>query len=156
MSSQPSTGSEHLVVVGVDGSPSSRAALAWAVEQARLTGATVEAVIAWEVRANYGGYPVPVPAPAPPNVDWGGLATKVLDHAIAEAPNLDKAVTIRPKVTPGNAGQALLDASKDADLLVVGHRGHGGLVEALLGSVSQYCVHHATCPVVVVRGPATA
>ncbi len=155
MSSQPSPGSEHLVVVGVDGSPSSRAALAWAVEHARLTGATVEAVIAWEVRANYGGYPVPVPSPAPPNVDWAGLATEVLDHAIADA-NPDKDVTIRPTVTPGNAGHALLEAAKDADLLVVGHRGHGGLVEALLGSVSQYCVHHATCPVVVVRSPVIA
>jgi nucleotide-binding universal stress UspA family protein len=155
MTSQPASESEHLVVVGIDGSPSSRAALAWAIRQARLTGATVEAVIAWDFRAYY-GYPAPVPAPAPPNVDYAGLATEVVDRTIAAAPNPGNEVTIRSKVTEGHAAQALLDASKNADLLVVGNRGHGAFVEALLGSVSQYCVHHATCPVVVVRDSVTA
>lgn len=51
-----------------------------------------------------------------------------------------------------NAVRALLDASAGAELLVVGNRGHGGFVGALLGSVSQHCLHQATCPVVVVRG----
>jgi nucleotide-binding universal stress UspA family protein len=83
------------IVVGVDGFESSKAALRWAIHQAKLTGAVVDAVTAWQV---------PV------------------------------------------------DAAEDADLLVVGCRGHGGLAEALLGSVGQFCVHHAPCPVVIMRG----
>jgi nucleotide-binding universal stress UspA family protein len=59
---------------------------------------------------------------------------------------------VRARVVEGNAAQVLLDASDGADLLVVGSRGHGGFTEALLGSVSQHCVHHARCPVVVIRG----
>ena len=56
------------------------------------------------------------------------------------------------RVVEGNPAQVLIDASDGADLLVVGSRGHGGFTEALLGSVSQHCVHHAHCPVVVIRG----
>ena len=63
-------------------------------------------------------------------------------------------MTITQKVVEGNAARVLLDASAGADLLVVGSRGHGGFVEALLGSVGQHCVHHATCPVVVIRDSA--
>ena len=59
---------------------------------------------------------------------------------------------MRARAVEGNAAQVLLDASDGADLLVVGSRGHGGFTEALLGSVSQHCVHHAHCPVVVIRG----
>ena len=59
---------------------------------------------------------------------------------------------MRARVVEGNPAQVLLDASDGADLLVVGSRGHGGFAEALLGSVSQHCVHHAHCPVVVIRG----
>jgi nucleotide-binding universal stress UspA family protein len=57
----------------------------------------------------------------------------------------------RATVRQGNAAQVLLDDAKGAELLVVGSRGHGGFTEALLGSVGQHCVHHATCPVVVIR-----
>ena len=64
------------------------------------------------------------------------------------APGID----IRTVIVEDNPAQALLDAAKDADLLVVGSRGHGGFTEALLGSVGQHCVHHADCPVVVIRG----
>jgi nucleotide-binding universal stress UspA family protein len=55
----------------------------------------------------------------------------------------------------GHPAQVLLDASARAELLVIGSRGHGGFVEALLGSVGQHCVHHATCPVVVIRDSVT-
>ncbi len=141
---------ERRIVVGVDGSLPSRAALAWAVKEARHTGATVEAVIAWELPATF-GYPVPVP----PDIDYGGLAAKVLAHAIAEVSSPGEPVKIRSTVAEGIAARVLLDASAGAEMLVVGNRGHGGFVEALLGSVGQHCVHHATCPVAVIRDSLT-
>ena len=141
VTTQPSGEGERRIVVGVDGSVPSKAALAWAVKQARLTGATVEAVIAWELPATY-GYPVPVPS----DIDYGGLAAEVLADAIAEVSSPGEPVKVRSTVAEGSAARVLLDASAGADLLVVGSRGHGGFVEALLGSVGQHCVHHATCP----------
>jgi len=134
---------EHQVVVGVDGSESSKAALAWAIRQARLTGAVVLAVTAWAFPDEY-GYPVIMPT-----LDWKRLATQVVTAAISEVGQGD--VPVRYEVVRGNAARALIAASAGADLLVVGTRGHGGLVEALLGSTGQHCVRYATCPVVVVR-----
>lgn len=139
---------EHRIVVGVDGSSSSKAALAWAVGQAQLTGAVVEAVTAWDFPATY-GYAAPVI-----DVDWEGIAAQVLTDAIAEVAADAGPAAIRHRVSQGIAARVLLDASAGADLLVVGSRGHGGFVEALLGSTSQHCVHHATCPVVVIRDSA--
>jgi nucleotide-binding universal stress UspA family protein len=79
----------------------------------------------------------------------------VVADAIAEVSSPGEPVKIRSKVVPGNAAQVLLDASAGAELLVVGSRGHGGFVEALLGSVGQHYVHHAVCPVVVIRDSVT-
>ena len=140
---------EHRIVVGVDGSVPSKAALAWAVRQARLTGALVDAVIAWEIPSTY-GFTMPVDG-----VDFEGTAAQVAADAIAEVSSPDEPVTIRTKVVQGHPAQVLLDASARAELLVIGSRGHGGFVEALLGSVGQHCVHHATCPVVVIRDSVT-
>lgn len=146
MTTRPSGEHERRIVVGVDGSVPSKAALAWAIRQARLTGATVEAVIAWEFPATY-GYPVPVL----PGMSFKELATEVVTLAIAEASSPEDHVTIRPKAVEGLPARVLLDASAGAELLVVGSRGHGPFVGDLLGSVSQQCVHHASCPVVVIR-----
>ncbi|WP_306214000.1 universal stress protein [Actinoplanes sp. RD1] len=135
------------IVVGVDGSPSSTAALRWAVGQARLAGGRVQAVAAWEYPTYY-GWAGPVPYE-----DIAVSVGKVLDeavHAVVDAATPD--VEVLQSVVPGNPSQALIDASAHAALLVVGSRGHGAFAGALLGSVSQHCVHHAHCPVVVVRG----
>jgi nucleotide-binding universal stress UspA family protein len=148
MTAGPSGQSEHRIVVGVDGSESAQRALAWAVGQARLTGAVVEAVIAWQYPNAY-GYPVPIL-----DVDFPGLATKTVTDAIAQVPAGTGGAEIRYRVVEGNSARVLVDASAGADLLVVGSRGHGGFVEALLGSVGQHCVQHAQCPVVVIRGVA--
>jgi nucleotide-binding universal stress UspA family protein len=138
------------IVVGVDSADSSKAALAWAVRQAALTGAEVDAVTAWQIQAAYGyGYAYAVGGDETPNMEQ--LARQMLDKAIAEVADLAPGVVIHPVVAQENAARALLDASKGAELLVVGSRGHAGFTEALLGSVGQYCVHHAECPVVVVR-----
>ena len=140
---------ERRIVVGVDGSLPSNAALAWAVRQAKLTGAVVEAVIAWEIPATYGF------TMAVADVDFEGTAAQVAANAIAKVTSPDEPVTIRTKVVQGYPAQVLLDASAGAELLVIGSRGHGGFAEAMLGSVGQHCVHHATCPVVVIRDSVT-
>ena len=146
MLTQPQSGPAGRIVVGVDGSAPSKAALGWAIRQATFTGAAVEAVIAWHHPGNY-GYPVTVPDDA----DYSELAAKVVGDAIAEVAGPAGPAEIRPKVVEGNPAGALLAASAGAELLVLGSRGHGGFVEALLGSVSQHCVHHAKCPVVIIR-----
>jgi len=138
------------IVVGVDGSPASKAALAWAVEQAGLTGASVDAVIAWHYPIMVAGMPY-APIAMVECADFGEFATKVLSDAIAEMVDPDGPVKVSSVVREGNAAQVLLDAADGAELLVVGSRGHGGFTEALLGSVSQACVHHARCPVVIIR-----
>jgi nucleotide-binding universal stress UspA family protein len=140
------------VVVGVDGSDSSIAALRWAVKQAALTGAEVAAVTAWHIPVNYGsGYTITVPIP-----DLEKAAAKIAADALAQVADIAPDVKIRTLIVQENAARALLNAAKDADLLVVGSRGHGGFTEALLGSVGQHCVHHAACPVVVMRSPRSA
>jgi nucleotide-binding universal stress UspA family protein len=138
------------IVVGVDGFEPSTAALRWAIHQARLTGAVVEAVTAWQIPAGAGLVP---PADMP---DYASDAQMVLTEAITETGTVDPEVEIRPYVVEGRAAQVLVDAAEGADLLVVGNRGHGGLAEALLGSVGQYCVRHAPCPVVIMRGKTNA
>jgi nucleotide-binding universal stress UspA family protein len=140
------TGQQARIVVGVDGSPSSKAALRWAIRQAKLTGASVDAVTAWHIPAGYGIAPGPVDV-----FDFSSNAKGVLAEALAEVSTLAPEVTVRPQVTEGHAAEVLLRASHGADLLVVGSRGHGGFASALLGSVSQYCVVHAHCPVLVMR-----
>jgi nucleotide-binding universal stress UspA family protein len=134
------------IVVGVDGFESSKAALRWAIHQAKLTGAMVDAVTVWQIPAGSGLIPA---ADLP---DYQDDARIILTEAIAEMCTVDSEVEVRPYVTEGHAGPVLVAAAEGADLLVVGCRGHGGLAEALLGSVGQYCVHHAPCPVVIMRG----
>jgi nucleotide-binding universal stress UspA family protein len=139
-------GQERRIVVGVDGSESSKAALRWAIRQAKLTGESVDAVIAWRFPSTYGWAPYPVTMP-----DLEGNAKSVLITALAEVSALEPDVLVRPIVTEGNAAEVLLRAAKGADLLVVGSREHGEFASALLRSVSMYCVLHAHCPVLVFR-----
>ena len=144
------SGQEHRIVAGVDGSPSSMSALRWAVRQAGLTGAAVDAVIAWHYPVAPGGYGY-APIGMGESFNFNENAEKTLADATGNAIDPGSGVVVRGLVVEGNAAQVLLDASDGADLLVVGSRGHGGFTEALLGSVSQHCVHHAHCPVVVIR-----
>jgi nucleotide-binding universal stress UspA family protein len=152
MSDQLQQPANHRIVVGVDGSASSKAALAWAVRQARLTDATVEAVIAWHYPTAFGGAPF-APIGSVMDTDFAGTAAGVLSDAIKDAVDPANPVKVSSTAREGIAAQILLEAADGAELLVVGSRGHGGFSEALLGSVSQNCVHHARCPVVIIRGP---
>ncbi|RPE39670.1 nucleotide-binding universal stress UspA family protein [Streptomyces sp. Ag109_O5-1] len=139
------------IVVGVDGSEPSKAALRWAVGQAKLIGGVVDAIIAWDSPTAWYGL-------APPSdkdqADFQEQVRKILDRAIDEAlgPGPGRQVDLRPISVHGHPAAVLIDAAAGAQLLVVGSRGHGGFREALLGSVGQHCVHHAPCPVVVIRG----
>jgi nucleotide-binding universal stress UspA family protein len=148
--SAPQSGTPR-IVAGVDGSPASITALRWAIHQAELTGGTVDAVMAWEFPIAGGSYGW---APTVPfdDTDYSELAAKTLSAAVAEV-GPPPGLALNQIVIEGNAAQVLLEAAKDADLIVVGNRGHGAFAEALLGSVSVRCLHHATCPVVVVRTP---
>ena len=134
------------IVVGVDGFESSKAALRWAIRQAKLTGAEVEAVTAWSYPSGYGWAPFSEGA-----VDFEGDAGKILVEALAEVSGIAPDVVVEPLVVHGHAADVLVRAAEGADLLVVGSRGHGGFAGMLLGSVSQHCVQHARCPVLVLR-----
>lgn len=134
------------IVVGVDGSPPSRRALAWAVNQARETGTPLVAVAAWELPAGY-GWPVPIPE----DVDYEGDVRAELESAVDEVVPDRSGLDITTQVVNGHPAVVLQDMSASASLLVVGSRGHGGFTGMLLGSVSRHLTAHAACPVVVVR-----
>ncbi|MFJ7414467.1 universal stress protein [Streptomyces sp. NPDC098077] len=136
------------IVVGVDGSDSSIKALHWAVRQAELTSATVEAVNSWEYPATSWASMMPG---MPEDFDPQALATVSLTEALEEALGAEGAAAVSKVVVIGNPAQALLDRAQGADLLVVGARGHTGLKATLLGSVSLHVTQHAPCPVTVVR-----
>lgn len=134
-----------VIVVGIDGSSCSEDALRWAAKQAQLTGAEVHAVIAWQSPSSYGYY-----------VDYSDAdaaadAEKTLERVISESLGAPPSAPVTSVVVKGQPAEALVDASRSADLLVVASRGRGAFAGMLLGSVSQHCVQHAACPVVVVR-----
>jgi nucleotide-binding universal stress UspA family protein len=149
MSAAPIT-HQPRIVVGVDGSPISKAALRWAIHQAELTGSTVDAVLAWEYPAAIAGFGW-APVPMTDDVAFGTLAEKTLAETVSEVAGPDPAATLSPVVVNGYPAAVLLHAAEGADLLVVGSRGHSEFTDALLGSVSQNCAHHAKCPVVIIR-----
>ncbi len=137
------------VVVGVDGSDGSREALHWALGEARLRHATLRVVHAWRMPYSpaTAGY-VPLPeAPLYAAAKKGAQLVLTAEILAIEAGD----VTVEPLLVEGSAAAVLREAGKDADLLVVGSRGHGGFVELMLGSTGQQVAHHATCPVVIVR-----
>ena len=135
------------IVVGVDGSAASLRALRWAVRQAETTGGMVDAVAVWDVPSSYGFGPTVLDGE-----DLAAAAEQSLAAAVKDVSAEHPGVAVQRRVLRGHPAAVLLEQAKGADLLVVGSHGHGGFVGALVGSVSQQCVHHATCPVVVVRG----
>jgi nucleotide-binding universal stress UspA family protein len=131
------------IVVGVDGSEGSKEALRWAARQAELTGATLLAIITWQYPAFYGW--------VPEDVDFAELAQRALNEALDEVFGANRPARLQTSVTEGFAAQVLVAASEGAGLVVVGSRGYGGFTDAVLGSVSTYCVHHSHSPVTVIR-----
>jgi nucleotide-binding universal stress UspA family protein len=136
------------IVVGVDGSEHGRRALRWAQRKAALHGSELTALLAWglfdQLHADGGTSFDP---------DYGPTdAAAALDAMIADTLGADAAGAVRQAVVCDLPARALLDAARDADLLVVGPRGRGEPRELVLGSVTQTCLHHAPCPVAIVRG----
>lgn len=131
------------IVVAVDGSEGSKHALAWATAEAEHHGATLRAVLAWlPVMPGLGpGYSV-----QGSGIDEQEYAMQKLQDILDEADSDAEVVVVQ-----GRAAQVLIDESADADLVVVGSRGHGGFAGMMLGSVSQHTSAHSSCPVVVIR-----
>ncbi|MDR7304372.1 universal stress protein [Haloactinomyces albus] len=142
------SGSEYTIVVGVDGSPSSKAAFHWAVQHAKLTDGVVRAVIAWQYPAFArweGGILIPE--------DFELPARQILADTIeTTVDRFDRRLVVRQDVVHDHSVTALLDAARNADLLVLGsHRGRG-LLRIRCGSVSRRCARRSQCSVVLIRG----
>jgi nucleotide-binding universal stress UspA family protein len=139
------------VVVGVDGSAESVEALRWAAAYATATGATIDAVLSWHFPTAAGVVPTVV-APRAINDEVRATMQEALDKALTEVFGTTTPPNVHGRLTYGHPAVVLIDASRTADLLVVGNRGHGAFTGMLTGSVSMHCVNNAHCPVVVVRG----
>ena len=142
------------IVVGVDGSEQSRAALEWALQEAQLREATLEVVSVYRLPSGWLGMGEAMGATIPVSItesDVVDYTTEMVDNLLKDV-KPPTAVEVVRRVVPGQAAQVLVEAAAEADLLVVGTRGHGDVGSVLLGSVGMHCVHHASCPVVVVRG----
>jgi nucleotide-binding universal stress UspA family protein len=138
------------IVVGVDGSPASTAALSFALNEAKSHGASLQAAIAWHVPAQMYAAGAPLPYP---DISEGleNDARATLVSMLQDLEGEAEGVELEQLVREGQPAEILLELARDARLLVVGSRGRGGFAGLLLGSVSQQCAQHARCPVTIVR-----
>lgn len=143
--SEAGPGSSGRIVVGVDGSAPSAQALRWGVALAKLTGQELRGVSAWTPPTAYGWGPII------DGTDWEENARVVLAEAVKEALDDADAALVHQESVQGHPAQVLLEAAREADLLVVGNRGRGGFTGLLLGSVSRHVSANAPCPVLVVH-----
>jgi nucleotide-binding universal stress UspA family protein len=142
---------QELVVVGIDGSAQSVRALGWAARYATAAGARLHALLAWHYPDAAGQAPVGV-APEPVRHQTEAQMQATLNEAIAKVYAAQPGPEVETRLGYGHPAQVLIEASKEADLLVLGSHGHGAFTGMLVGSVSIHCVTGAFCPVVVVRG----
>ncbi len=134
-------------VVGVDGSEASVEALRQAQRLAAPAGAKVLATAYWDEPQVYAAY-------VSMGIDrFEERVMMVLNEALKQAFGDEVPPNVIPRVVRGHPRESLIDASRHADMIVVGRRGHGGFGGLLLGSVSSACVAHAHCPVLVVHSP---
>jgi nucleotide-binding universal stress UspA family protein len=136
---------QPLIVVGVDGSDESLEALRWAVGYAKAAGGSIKAIRTWH-------YPWAMQT-APEQIDESvsDRIRRELDDAFTKSGVDTTGLAVERATIEGHASAVLIKESGAADVLVVGNKGHGAFAGMLIGSVSQHCVHGATCPVVVVR-----
>jgi nucleotide-binding universal stress UspA family protein len=142
------------IVVGVDGSEASLAALAWAADEARLRGSCLVAVHVWAAPYTPAMPGIMEPAGMPVDRDIiQQAAGEALDEWLRDAGAVVEGLDVERAVVEGEAADALIERSDGAELLVVGSRGHGRIAGALLGSISQKAAQHARSPVVIVHPP---
>jgi len=139
------------IVVGVDGSGNAQRALDWAVKEAAALHAPLTVLAVHQVASNqWTGNPLIYPEDAAEQEKARRAGEEAVSKAVSQAGDARPAsVTVR--AVSGLAARELIEASRDADLVVVGSRGSGGFASLLMGSVSSQVVNHAACPVVVVR-----
>ncbi len=137
--------SQRVIVVGVDGSDPSKEALRWAAAQAELTGDELRVIMSWEIPS------MAYWAPLPEGLDFEKETRAALHRAVIDVLGETPPFNVTEVVREGHPAPILLAESSNAELLVVGSRGHGEFTGMLIGSVSEHCVTHASCPVVVVR-----
>ena len=136
------------IVVGVDGSKHGEAALEFAAQEAALREARLLIVYVWQLP------PIIAPEGVYPTEVFQSVrdeAEGVIQRAVARVAEVQPQVACDGKAIEGQPAAVLLEEAQGADMIVVGSRGHGGFASLLLGSVSQQIVHHAPCPVVIVR-----
>ena len=135
------TPEQYRIVVGFDGSEGSKRALTWAADEARTHGGSLRAVYAWR------------PGEFGSEEEQVAIGQKRLDEGIAEVLGESPGLAVDTVSAPGHAAKVLIDNAADAQMLVVGSRGHGGFTGLLLGSVGQHVVSHSETPVVVIVRP---
>ncbi len=138
---------EPRIVVGLDGSACARAALHWALRQAELTGATVDAIVAWDWRAQFGASPY-----GPPESEIRQSAERLLETELDALPQ-EPRTTVTGQVIEGKSAAVLTHAASTAQLLVIGSRGIGGGFGHLIGSTGMKCLKHATGTIVATHYP---
>ncbi len=137
------------IVVGIDGSEGSAAALKWAANEAKLRGSSLQIVYSWQYPLYVTSEPIYMPPPDKELIIEGATSTaqKMVDDALLTEAGVNYTI----ETPQGRPGPEMVRLAEDADLMVVGSRGAGSVRELLLGSVSHYCAHHSPCPVVLVR-----
>jgi nucleotide-binding universal stress UspA family protein len=136
---------EPIIIVGVDGSERSIAALTWAAGYARATGGRIRVIT---------GYTIPITifvVPTYNDDDYRRDAQEVLDQTLDQVGGVLDGIDVSTQVLPLRPALALFNAAEEADLVVVGSHGHHGFPGMHLGSTASFLVHHSPCPVVVCR-----
>lgn len=143
--SNTANGTGRRILVGVDGSDNSKEALRQAIRFGQALGASVEAIMCWDSPYLYESYDDIDPA------RFSADKEKLFAATLREVFGEDLPQKLTPRLVRGQAAATLIAESEDAQLLIVGRRGVGGVLGTILGSVSSAVVSHAKCPVLVVH-----
>ena len=137
------------IIVGVDGSGHSQRALEWAMNEAAIRHAPLTVVVVHQLVVGYAGHGIPYTNEVELARQAGDEAKRETDEMLIKLGD-KRPESVNVEVVSGIPAEALLNAAKDADMIVLGSRGAGGFAKLLMGSVSTQVTHHAHCPVVII------